>query len=145
MIRQATAQDIPELVALATALWPDSDAKQLETEFSQQLHIPTFNFFLAEDGDMVSAFIHVSIRHDYVEGSTSSPVGYIEGIFVRPDTRVKGVGKALVQQAEAWCRAHGCTEIGSDTEIDNLNSQAFHHHCGFVESSRIVAYIKKLS
>jgi aminoglycoside 6'-N-acetyltransferase I len=45
---------------------------------------------------------------------------------------------------EAWARALGFTELGSDALIDNLASHAFHAALGFEERERVVAFRKRL-
>ncbi len=79
-----------------------------------------------------------------MEGSSSSPVGYVEGIYVKPEYRKQGIARALLGLGEEWSRAHGCNEFASDTEIENVESQAFHLRAGFEEAQTIVHFIKKL-
>jgi aminoglycoside 6'-N-acetyltransferase I len=74
----------------------------------------------------------------------SSPVGYLEGIFVVPEHRRSGVGEALVRAAEAWARERGCTEMASDRQLDNEPSGVFHEAVGYEEAERIVCYRKSL-
>lgn len=89
-------------------------------------------------------FIEVSVRHDYVNGTRSSPVGFLEGIYVQPVARRKGVAHALVQAAMQWAKAHGCSEFASDTSIENQSSQAVHRSLGFVETERVVYFKRQL-
>jgi aminoglycoside 6'-N-acetyltransferase I len=67
----------------------------------------------------IVGFLEMSLRHEYVEGCETSPVAYLEGIFVLGEHRNKGVAKLLVKQAEEWAINAGCTEIASDAEITN--------------------------
>jgi len=144
MIRHATEKDLPAIARLAALLWPEEDEnillaelKKLHAEFNQAI-------FIAEDNHNVVGFVNVSLRNDYVEGTSSSPVGYIEAIFVKEEHRKQRIGLSLIQQAEKWAREKGCSEIASDTEITNIASQSFHKLCGFEEASRIVAFVKAL-
>lgn len=88
-------------------------------------------------------FIELSIR-PYAEGCRSENVAYIEGVFVESAKRGEGVGAALVKAAEEWGRAHGCSEIASDTEIENESSIAAHKAFGFTETTRVVCFKKDL-
>src|SRR5438128_1926030 len=74
------------------------------------------------------------------EGCDSSPVGYIEALWVDAAMRRKGVADRLVAAALDWCRERGLTELCSDTQIDNLVSQAVHRRLGFEETERLVTY-----
>ena len=89
-------------------------------------------------------FAQCQLRHDYVEGTETSPVGYLEGIYVREGVRRQGVARKLLSACESWAKAQGCKEFASDCELDNTDSQRFHQAVGFEEANRIVAYVKKL-
>ena len=89
-------------------------------------------------------FAQCQLRHDYVEGTETSPVGYLEGIYVREGARRHGIARQLISACESWAKAQGCTEFASDCELDNMDSQQFHRAVGFEEANRIVAYVKKL-
>lgn len=97
---------------------------------------------VTESGD-VRGLVEVSLR-TVVDGCLTSPVGYIEGIYVDPESRGCGMSRRLLERAEAWCRRRGCTEIGTDAELDNEAAQRFHEHMGFEETYRIVEYRKPL-
>jgi aminoglycoside 6'-N-acetyltransferase I len=73
------------------------------------------------------------------------PVPHVEGWYVEPSARGRGVGRALMQAAEEWARRHGYRELGSDTEPWNADSLAAHAHCGFQETGRLVKFRKMLA
>jgi len=79
-----------------------------------------------------------------VEGTDSSPVGYLEGIFVEEAYRNKGHAKELLKQCEIWAKDMGCTEFASDCELTNTGSLAFHLKMGFEEANRVICFTKKL-
>jgi len=85
-----------------------------------------------------------SIRTDYVNGTSSSPVAYLEGLYVAPDARGRGVARSLVLAVSEWALATGCTELASDTQPENRVSQAVHTQLGFVETERAVFFSKSL-
>ena len=72
------------------------------------------------------------------------PVGFLEGWFVLESHRGRGIGAALLRAAEEWARGHGCTEMASDTWIDNQMSQRAHEALGFEVVDRCVNYRKRL-
>ncbi len=63
---------------------------------------------------------------------------------MRQACRGRGYGKALMTMAERWARAQGYTELASDTELDNTAGILVHKKLGFVETERIVCFLKKL-
>lgn len=89
------------------------------------------------------AMLEVSLRNT-VDGCLTSPVGYIEGIYVEPDHRGAGLARRLIQLAEAWFRQQGCREMATDSELEDTAAQRFHEHNGFQETFRIVEYRKDL-
>ena len=95
--------------------------------------------------DLPVGFVHVALRADYVEGADSSPVGYVEGIYVLPEFRKKGMSKKLILEAEEWSKSKGCVQIASDIEDENVVSYAFHVGVGFKEVNRVICFIKNIS
>ena len=96
---------------------------------------------LAGDGE---GFAQCQLRRDYVEGTESSPVGYLEGIYVEENCRRRGLAAALLAACEDWARTKGCREFASDCELTNSQSLRFHLALGFEEANRIICFTKKL-
>lgn len=141
MIRKARISDLDSLTDLARKLWPDHDREELKQDLAETLKKPDAAFFLAEDS---SGFAQCQLRYDYVEGTESSPVGYLEGIFVEESCRRRGLAKELLAACETWAREQGCREFASDCELTNTRSLRFHLSLGFEEANRIICFTKKL-
>jgi len=141
MIVSVTKENENVWAELCVALWPDLTVDSVLRMNHEGLFKNEFLFF--EDDEPV-AFISLSLRNDYVEGTNSSPVGYIEGLYVKPGFRRKGIAEQLVNHAKKWSEFCGCTELASDCVLDNVVSQAFHTGIGFTESNRIVCYTMQL-
>ena len=142
----ASAADIADWTRLRQALWPDTDRAEHQAEIAGQLARAqdTLNLIVRlQDGSAVG-FAEASIRHDHVNGSTTSPVGFLEGIYVEPAHRRKGLARDCLIAVSDWVRARGCTELASDAAIDNLTSHAMHRALGFTETERTVYFCKKL-
>ena len=80
----------------------------------------------------------------YVEGTHSSPVGYLEGIFIKAEYRNHGFAKELLKECEKWAKEKGCTEFASDCELDNDDSFRFHRAMEFEEANRIICFKKDI-
>lgn len=143
-IVEASIDNIDALTDLALLLWPENKRLELREEFVQLLASAKDKLYLVSNEQDYVAFIHLSIRSDYVEGSHSSPVGYVEGIYVKPEYHRQGISKRLVQVGEQWCQSMGCRQIASDIEQDNMDSYDFHVNVGFEEANRIIAFIKDI-
>lgn len=144
MIRKATPADCQLLAELAAQLWGTHSTADLMEEFSSSLCSDTAAFFLQYCENTPVGFAQCGLRCDYVEGTETSPVGYLEGIFVQAEHRHKGYASALLSACEAWAKSQGCTEFASDCELDNTDSLQFHLATGFQEANRIICFTKKL-
>ena len=122
MIRKAEVSDLPFLAELALKLWPDHDREELAAELGEILQKEDAAFFLAEDD---AGFAQCQLRRDYVEGTESSPVGYLEGIYVEEGSRRRGLARELLSACESWAREQGCREFASDCELTNTQSLHF--------------------
>lgn len=143
-IRQAKPHDLAAFVRLALLLWPDNDRDALTAEFAPLLDSPDAAVFLCEDGERAVGFAQCQLRRDYVEGCETSPVGYLEGVFVEESHRRRGIARALVAACQGWAREQGCREFASDCELDNDDSLRFHLSVGFQEANRIICFTKTL-
>lgn len=144
MVRRAGPAELEAVVRLALALWPENEAGELQEEFSGLLFSPEAALFLAESGGAPVGFAQCQIRHDYVEGTCGGPIGYLEGVYVQPGCRRRGVASALVGACERWAAGQGCREFASDCELENTQSLAFHLGAGFQEANRIICFVKEL-
>lgn len=144
MIRSATPQDAPAVARLMCALWPDHSMDEMLEEAAELLKTPESLIALWEEEGRAEAFAQCGLRHDYVEGTETSPVGYLEGVYVSPALRHRGVARTLVDCCADWARKQGCAEFASDCELDNADSLAFHLAVGFTEANRIICFTKKL-
>src|SRR5687767_4931266 len=144
-IVRASKRHLPALVAMGLKLWPEHTEAELLEEFERVLRAPRETAFLYFAQDEPIGFATVSMRVDYVEGSTSSPVGFLEGIFVEKAHRKSGLGALLVATAEDWARSKGATEMGSDAYARNHTSRKFHQAVGYETTKPLVHFIKKLA
>lgn len=144
MIRKANMNDLPRLTELALELWPDNAVDTTYYDLGKLMMAGESVFFLAYREETAVGFAQCQLRHDYVEGAKSSPVGYLEGIYVRAEDRKLRFASQLLEACEEWARAEGCTEFASDCEIDNEESFAFHLKLGFKEVNRIICFTKNL-
>ncbi len=145
-IRSLEEDDLDLVAALAACVWEPSKLDENRLHFARHLARPeTGTVQVALVGGRLVAFADCCLRHDYVEGCETSPVAYLEGIYVEAKWRGQGIAAALVRACEGWARELGCLEFASDADIRNHSSQAFHRALGFTEAARIVHFHKRLN
>lgn len=144
MIKRARIDDAEVLADLAIQMWTGHVLADLTEEFRQLVMTDDAVCFIKCVDDKPIAFAQCQLRHDYVEGTESSPVGYLESIFVSEGYRKKGYAAQLLSECEKWAKEKGCTEFASDCELDNNDSFRFHLALGFEEANRIICFRKDL-
>ena len=143
-IKRAQIEDAEALAALAIQMWTDHVPEDLTEEFRRLVTNDDAVCFIRYVEDKPIAFAQGQLRRDYVEGTESAPVGYLEGIFVAEGYRKQGFAAELLSECEKWAKEKGCTEFASDCEIDNADSLSFHMAMGFEEANRIICFRKDL-
>lgn len=157
VIRPVEPTDAAEWLRMRLALWPDSSGldssgpdssaedKRGEVEwFLAGYPSPTLMaaFVCERPEGGLCGLVEMSIRES-APGCHTDRIGYLEGWYVDPDWRGRGVGRALAVRAEAWARAAGCREMASDTNPSYPVSPAAHEALGYEEVERF--FRKELS
>ena len=137
LVRSAKPDDAAEWLRMRVALWPEGTAREHAAEIDQffagMLTNPLEVLLAVNEAGTMIGFAELSIRN-YAEDCETDRVAYLEGWYVDAAWRRRGVGRALVVAAEAWARAQGCTEFGSDALLENETSAAAHRALGFEET-----------
>ena len=144
MIMKATEKDSYVLAELARQMWNNHTIEELEVDFKGIVNENDAACFIKYTDERPVGFAQCQLRYDYVEGTQSSPVGYLEGIFITPEYQKKGYARELLTHCEQWAKEKGCTEFASDCELINTDSLNFHIAMGFEEMNRIICFRKNL-
>lgn len=139
-----TKNDINSFAELALLLWPHHSLEYHKKSFKEILSSHKDAAFICSINEMPIGFAHVSLRYDYVEGTKTSPVGYLEGIFIKSTYSHNGFAKELLHACEIWAKDKNCSEFASDCELDNLDSFKFHLNLGFSEANKIICFRKNI-
>jgi aminoglycoside 6'-N-acetyltransferase I len=143
-IARAGAADFADWLKLRNALWPHAEPENPE-EMRAILGDDNLVAFVARDESGAAVgFAEAAIRRDHVNGCNSSPVGFLEGIYVAKSARRHGVARQLVAAVADWSRGEGCSELASDAAIDNDASHRMHEALGFSETQRVVYFRRVL-
>lgn len=139
-VRSAAPQDVSSWAVLRAELWPDGTIADHADDLHALLEDDRFVGMLAVEDQIVTGFAEASVRHDHVNGCDTSPVAFLEGIYVDPARRRRGVARALTRAVADWGKARGCEEFASDADQDHADAHAFHLAAGFTQTERVVFF-----
>jgi len=145
-IERCASLDQPGWLDMRLALWPDAGEDDHRGYMAISLAQPEryVQLVIYDEQQQPLGFIEGSIRSDYVNGTETSPVGFVEGVYVVPEWRRRGIARQLFEAIADWARARGCRELASDALIDNDISQRAHRSLGFRETERVVYFTRRL-
>ncbi|MDP9762202.1 aminoglycoside 6'-N-acetyltransferase I [Agrobacterium sp. SORGH_AS 745] len=136
------AASLDDWSLLRHRLWPDASLAEHRAEL-QNLSDNDAGFIAYDLVGMAIGFADVSLRRDYVNGCDTSPVAFLEGVYVEEKFRGQGVAAALIAEVTRWAISKGVSELASDADIANVDSHRMHAALGFEETERVV-YFRKL-
>lgn len=131
-------------LALRIALWPEGSEAEHLSWMAGTLARGHYVRLAASAAGSAVGFVEASRRVDYVNGTTSSPVAFLEGLYVEPGARRRGVARALVESVVSWALEQGLTELASDSLTGNVDAHAAHRALGFEETERVVYFRRPL-
>ena len=141
---KASPGEAEQLSALVRIIWPEHTLEELTKIIINYMSSENSAVFAEIVDGKYAGVALCGLRHDYVEGCESSPVGYLEGVSIQEEYRHQGIARKLVSECEQWAREKGCTEFASDCELTNTASLKFHLSIGFQEENRIICFRKTL-
>src|SRR4051812_18001873 len=146
-VRPVNTSDRDIWLQMRAALWPEESETELGIEIDHFLGGSKSSLltavFVNEDVDgLLTGFIELFIRN--VAEGRNGVTPHVEGWYVGPDFRNRGVGRALMDAAETWARSRGFNELASDTTADNELSQRAHQRLGFEITERSFHFRKSL-
>jgi aminoglycoside 6'-N-acetyltransferase I len=145
-LERCASLDQPGWLDMRVALWSDATADEHRAYMAISLAQPErfLQLVMYDENRQPIGFIEGSIRGDYVNGTETSPVGFVEGVYVVPAQRRRGIARQLFAAIGDWAKARGCRELASDALLENESSQRAHRAMGFRETERVVYFTKKL-
>ena len=144
-VRFPSGSDHAEWLRMRTLLWPDCPEEDHRREMCGYAGGGgRAAAFVAEDGSgTLCGFAEAALR-EIAEGCDSRPAGYLEGIYVLPEFRARGIGRALAAAAERWAASRGCTEMASDCLHDNEAGIRFHRGIGYGITEQLIHFRRRI-
>jgi aminoglycoside 6'-N-acetyltransferase I len=103
--------DVETWCRMRAGLWPDAPEGEPMREAEAHLRgegLLAAVFLCQTASGHTLGMIELSLR-SFADGCRSMPVPYVEGWYVVPEARHRGIGRALVVAAERWARNLGHT------------------------------------
>lgn len=146
-IRPAERSHAAAWLQMRHALWPEGSVEEhaieIERFFGGQAREPLAVLIAEDEAGAPLGFAELSVRA-YAEDCSTDRVGFLEGWYVTPEARRRGVGGRLVLASEDWARTQGCREFASDAVLDNTVGIAAHRALGFADAGRLQCFRKDL-
>src|SRR5882724_10115808 len=128
VVERYTRESFEDWLELRQALWSEASEQELRLEAAATLNRPDDAIAFITRDEHVVAFAEVTLSRDYC---STSPVAFLEGIYVVPEWRNRGLARLLCNTIENWAAGLGCTEFASNVELHNEVSQKAHRALGF--------------
>jgi ribosomal protein S18 acetylase RimI-like enzyme len=148
-VRPATERDLSVVVELRLALLHEHRSnliyRRLRADapararrfFAAQLRSPNEVVLLAEVGEEVVGILRC-VQSGGLPLLFPAQYGYISSVYVVPAARRRGVLRALLAEAAAWCKSRGLTEMRLHNPADSEVANAAWEALGF----RIVEHLR---
>ena len=134
-IRQATAADLPEVLALYAQPDMDNGKVLMEAEarkiFAQFAHYPNYRLFVALDGTTVVGTYALLVMHNLAHRGTPSAVA--EDVVVAEARQGQGIGRQMMAHAADQARAAGCYKLALSSNRKRKQAHAFYESLGFAQ------------
>jgi GNAT superfamily N-acetyltransferase len=138
-IREAKPSDAPRLVELIHFLGHEIDEKSVRKNLSA-LKKDGETPLVATLGKEVVGLCGISAR---VMIHRDAPIGRISPLVVAEEAQGHGIGRMLVEAAEAWMRKKGCKLVEVTSNDRRAEAHAFYRHMGYERTS--IRFAKTLS
>lgn len=139
-IRRAEPKDYARVMELYTGLVED-DTRFVEPgndSFDFIISAKNRALFVAEDDGDLIGIAGVSTRRvvRYKE-----PIAQLEELYVDPQSRTKGTGRALVEAAEGFAREQGCNRFYIESGYKNEPAHSFYERIDYIKDG---VYFRKI-
>lgn len=138
-LKPATHALVPIWRSFRDALFGEVPEDITAFDIDRILRDPDQHCVIAFQHDKPIGFAEIGLRN-LVDGCRTSPVAYLEAIYIDPPHRGCGLGREIMAYIERWAVGKGCSELATDTSVDDADAQRFHRESGFEETDRIVQF-----
>jgi ribosomal protein S18 acetylase RimI-like enzyme len=136
VLREAGQADVPELAGLMGAFYAESgfalDKEQAAAGFRALLADARLGrVWLIEKGAGAAAAGYIVVTFVFAM-EYGGMAAVVDDLYVRPEARGEGLGKAALAAARRACESLGMRGMRVEVGVDNLVAQAVYRSAGFV-------------
>lgn len=131
VLREPAARDLDALVQLEERVFPGDRLDR--RAFRYAIGSPTIDMRVADAGDAMLGYVQVQRRR-------GARVARLTSVAVSPDANGRGVGRRLVETAEALARENGCTALRLEVRADNARARSLYERAGYTLFATVPDY-----
>ncbi len=139
-LRVARIQDAHDVARLTAQLGYDTTPAEAGARLTRIGSKWDQRFLIAEADCHAVGWLHVVIA-EFVE---AEPFAIIAGLVVDRDHRRQGIGRLLIDAAEAWARERGCSLMRVSSSVSRTEAHRFYEHLGYAKVKTQHAFAKPL-
>ena len=112
-IEELSPRLFDDWIILRCLLWPNGSEHERRREAESLIQrLDRATILIVRSPDLVTiGFAEATLSYDYVNGCATSPVAFLEGIYVQPGWRRRGVARPLCDAVEKWASEKGLLRI----------------------------------
>jgi len=139
-VRMAGESDAIDLASLTAQLGYQVDPSELKARLSRILVRSDQRFVVAEDQRHIVGWLHALVL-EYVE---ANPFVVIGGLVVEKQSRRRGIGRLLMEDAEAWAKEQGCSVVRLWSSAGRTEAHRFYEQLGYKNIKTQHSFVKPL-
>ena len=137
-IRAVEAADADAVARLLEQLGYSASPRDIASRLARIGDRSDHRFRVAEADDVVVGWIHASVS----EHIDSDACVLIEGLVVDREHRGRGIGQMLLDDAETWARAMGCSLVRLRSTDARTEAHRFYEHLGYTKVKTQYSFAK---
>jgi GNAT superfamily N-acetyltransferase len=132
-VRDARAEDAEAMSRLCEQLGYPAQSGAMPQRLIRLQRDPNARALVADAGEGPVGLATVHLRHTI---NHEAPIAQLTLLVVDEAQRSRGVGRALVEEAERWAHAQGCHRIVVTTALQRAGAHAFYERIGYRHTGR---------
>lgn len=139
-IRRMAATDLPSVQCLLSQLGYDIGMDEAEQRFRSVADAEGHAVMVGVRDARIAALLHVYAR----PALEKPPQAVVQALVVDRSCRGMGIGRALMEVAEAWARVNGFASMALSSSVTRGDAHAFYRALGYAQKATSYLLGKRL-